>query len=93
MSFGNGNGNGESVVSAPLGTGMGAFVGTLKDVPARELGATVVVRGVVGRSGIRSGRADRVFVGARPSAGRGMNPGRRVGTKSGLPVANARGRS
>ena len=41
MSFGNGNGNGEIVISTPLRTAIGTFGGSLKDVPATELGATV----------------------------------------------------
>lgn len=92
MSFGNGNGKGEILVSTPLETRIGTFGGTLGDVPATNLGATLG-RGVVGQPGIEGGQASRVLMGDSPSAGQGTNPGRRVGIKSGLPVANARGRS
>jgi len=85
LSFGNGNGNGEIVISTPLRTGIGTFGGTLKEVPATELGATVG-REVISRSGIEGGQVDQVIVGNILSAGQGMNPGRQVGIKSGLPV-------
>ncbi len=86
MSFGNGNGNGtEIVVSTPLRTGIGAFGGALKDVPATDLGATVGSE-VLSRSGIEAERVDQIIVGNILSAGQGMNPGRQVGMKTGLPV-------
>jgi acetyl-CoA C-acetyltransferase len=85
MSFGNGNGNGEIVVSTPLRTGIGTFGGSLKEVPATELGATVG-REVLRRSGIEGEQVDQVIIGNILSAGQGMNPGRQVGIKSGVPV-------
>jgi acetyl-CoA C-acetyltransferase len=84
MSFGN-NGNGEIVISTPLRTGIGTFGGVLKDVAATDLGATVG-REVLSRSGIEGEQVDQVIVGNILSAGQGMNPGRQVGIKSGLPV-------
>ncbi len=83
MSFG--NGNGEIVISTPLRTGIGTFGGALKEVPATDLGATVG-REVISRSGIQPDQVDQVIVGNILSAGQGMNPGRQVGIKSGLPV-------
>ena len=85
MSFGNGNGNGEIVISTPLRTGIGTFGGALKDVPATDLGSTVG-REVLSRSGVEGEQVDQVIVGNILSAGQGMNPGRQVGIKSGLPV-------
>ncbi len=84
MSFGN-NGNGEIVISTPLRTGIGTFGGALKDVPATDLGATVG-KEVLSRSGVEGEQVDQVIVGNILSAGQGMNPGRQVGIKSGLPV-------
>ena len=83
MSFG--NGNGEIVISTPLRTGIGTFGGALKEVPATDLGATVG-REVLSRSGIEGEQADQVIIGNILSAGQGMNPGRQVGIKSGVPV-------
>ena len=85
MSFGNGNGIGEIVISTPLRTGIGTFGGSLKDTPATELGATVG-KEVLSRAGIEGEQVDQVIVGNILSAGQGMNPGRQVGIKSGLPV-------
>jgi acetyl-CoA C-acetyltransferase len=85
VSFGNGNGNGEIVISTPLRTGIGTFGGALKDVPATDLGSAVG-REVLSRSGVEGEQVDQVIVGNILSAGQGMNPGRQVGIKSGLPV-------
>jgi len=83
MSFG--NGNGEIVISTPLRTAIGTFGGALKDIPATDLGATVG-KEVLSRSGIEGEQVDQIIVGNILSAGQGMNPGRQVGMKSGLPV-------
>ena len=85
MSFGN-NGNGtDIVISTPLRTAIGTFGGSLKDIPATDLGATVT-KEVVSRSGIEAENVDQVIVGNILSAGQGMNPGRQVGVKGGIPV-------
>lgn len=85
MSFANNGSGSEIVISAPLRTGIGTFGGALKDTPATELGATVG-REVLSRAGIEGEQVDQVIVGNILSAGQGMNPGRQVGMKSGLPV-------
>jgi len=83
MSFG--NGNGEIVISTPLRTAIGTFGGALKDVPATDLGATVT-KEVISQAGIDGENVDQVIVGNILSAGQGMNPGRQVGIKGGIPV-------
>jgi acetyl-CoA C-acetyltransferase len=83
--MGFGNGAAGIVVSTPLRTAIGTFGGALKDVPATDLGATVG-KAVLARSGIDPGRINQVIVGNILSAGQGMNPGRQVGVKSGVPV-------
>ncbi len=85
MSFGNGNGNGEIVISTPLRTAIGTFGGSLKDIPATDLGATVT-KEVISRSDVEADQVDQVIVGNILSAGQGMNPGRQVGIKGGIPV-------
>src|SRR5215213_7651615 len=77
VSFGNGNGNGEIVISTPLRTGIGTFGGSLKDTPATDLGATVG-KEVLSRAGIEGDQVDQVIVGNILSAGQGMNPGRQA---------------
>jgi acetyl-CoA C-acetyltransferase len=84
MSFGKHN-DADVVISTPLRTAIGTFGGSLKDVPATELGATVGTA-VVERSGVDPARIDQVIVGNILSAGQGMNPGRQVGIRSGAPV-------
>ena len=76
----------EVVVSTPLRTAIGTFGGTLKEVPAAELGATVA-KEVLARSGLASDRVDQVIAGNVLQAGQGMNPGRQVALKAGLPTS------
>ena len=85
VSFGNGNGNGEIVISTPLRTAIGTFGGALKDTPAVDLGATVGAE-VLQQAGVEGEQVDQIIVGNILSAGQGMNPGRQVGMKAGLPV-------
>ena len=72
------------VVSTPLRTAIGTFGGQLKDTPAVELGATIVTQ-VLTRSGLNADQVDQVIVGNVLQAGQGMNPGRQVALKAGLP--------
>src|SRR5216684_4533797 len=74
----------EIVVSTPLRTAVGTFGGNLKDVSAAELGATVA-REVLVRSGMPGEQVDQLIVGNVLQAGQGMNPGRQVALKAGLP--------
>src|SRR5919202_1020541 len=73
------------VVSTPRRTAIGTFGGVLKDVSAVDLGATVV-KDVLARSGLSADQVDQVIVGNVLQAGQGMNPGRQVALKGGLPV-------
>jgi acetyl-CoA C-acetyltransferase len=75
----------EIVVSTPLRTAIGTFGGMLKDTPATDLGATVA-RAVLSRSGLGPDKVDQVVVGNVLQAGQGMNPGRQVALKAGLPA-------
>ena len=68
MSFGNGNGNGEIVISTPLRTAIGTYGGALKDTPATDLGATVG-KEVLSRAGIEGDQVDQIIVGNILSAG------------------------
>src|SRR5919199_5945648 len=86
MSFANNGNNGtEIVISAPLRTAIGTFGGTIKDVPAVDLGTTVATE-VLNRAGIEGEQVDQVIVGNILMAGQGMNPGRQVGVNAGVPV-------
>jgi len=83
MSFVNGNGT-EIVISAPLRTAIGTFAGSLKDIPAVDLGSTVANE-VLNRAGIEGEQVDQVIVGNILMAGQGMNPARQVGINAGVP--------
>lgn len=74
------------VVSTPLRTAIGTFGGVLKDVPASDLGTTVV-KAILGKAGLQGDQIDQVIVGNVLQAGQGMNPGRQVAVKSGLPTS------
>src|SRR5919204_5079427 len=76
----------EVVVSTPLRTAIGTFGGTLKDIAATELGATVA-KEVLARSGVAGQQVDQVIAGNVLQAGQGMNPGRQVALKAGLPTS------
>jgi acetyl-CoA C-acetyltransferase len=73
------------VISTPRRTAVGTFGGTLKDVSASDLGATVV-KDILARTGLDGEGVDQVIVGNVLQAGQGMNPGRQVAIKAGLPV-------
>ena len=83
MSFANGNGT-EIVISTPLRTAIGTFGGSLKDIPAVDLGSTVA-KEVLNRAGIEGEQVDQVIVGNILMAGQGMNPARQVGINAGVP--------
>jgi acetyl-CoA C-acetyltransferase len=74
----------EIIVSTPLRTGIGTFGGALKETAAVDLGAAVVSE-IVTRSGLDPFRVGSVVVGNVLQAGQGMNPGRQVAMKAGLP--------
>jgi acetyl-CoA C-acetyltransferase len=78
--------NTEIVISTPLRTAIGTFGGMLKDISASDLGATVA-KAVLSRAGLDPARVDQVIVGNVLQAGQGMNPGRQVGVKAGIPVS------
>ena len=86
MSFANNANNGtEIVISAPLRTAIGTFGGTIKDVPAVDLGTTVA-KEVLNRAGLEGEQVDQVIVGNILMAGQGMNPARQVGMNAGVPA-------
>ena len=76
---------GEIVIASACRTAIGTFGGTLKDVPAAELGA-IVVKEVVKRAGIKPEMVDEVIFGNVLQAGLGQNIARQVTLKAGLPI-------
>ena len=76
---------GEIVIACACRTAIGTFGGTLKDVPAAELGA-IVVKEAVKRAGIKPEMVDEVIFGNVLQAGLGQNIARQVTLKAGLPI-------
>ena len=75
----------EIVIASACRTAIGKFGGTLKDVPAVELGATVI-KEAVNRAGIKPEQVNEVIFGNVITAGLGQNPARQASIKAGLPV-------
>jgi acetyl-CoA C-acetyltransferase len=75
----------EIVLCHPVRTAIGAFNGSLKTVPATELGA-IVVRETLGRAKLDSGSVGAVVMGNVIQAGNKMNPARQAALGGGLPV-------
>jgi acetyl-CoA C-acetyltransferase len=73
----------EIVILSAARTAIGKFNGTLKDVPAPELGATAI-RAAVERSGAQPEDMQECIMGNVLSAGIGQNPARQAAMKAGL---------
>jgi acetyl-CoA C-acetyltransferase len=73
------------VIAEPVRTAIGAFGGTLKDVPAPDLGA-VAIRAAVERAGLKPDDIETVAMGNVIQAGTKMNPARQAAVQAGLPV-------
>jgi len=73
----------EVVIVAAARTAVGAFGGSLADVPAHKLGA-VVVKELLQRTGLKSDQIDEVILGQVLTAGSGQNPARQTVIESGL---------
>ena len=67
-------------------TAIGSFGGTLKDVPASDLGA-IVVKEAMKRAGVKPEQVDELMFGCILTAGQGQNVARQVGVKAGLPFS------
>lgn len=75
----------DMVICNPVRTAIGSFSGTLKNVPASDLGAAVI-RESVARSGIDPAKVGSVVMGNVIQAGAGMNPARQAAINGGIPV-------
>ncbi len=71
------------VIVAAGRTAIGSFGGTLANVPAHELGATVI-KGLLEKSGIKAEQVDEVILGQVLTAGCGQNPARQALIAAGL---------
>ncbi len=74
----------EAVIVSAVRTPFGTFGGSLKDLPATELGA-LVIKEAVNRAGIPGESVDNVIMGMVVQAGAGQIPSRQASIKAGLP--------
>ena len=74
----------EVVIVSAVRTAIGSFLGSLKDVPAVDLGATVI-KEALKRAGVEAEDVDEVIMGNVLQAGLGQNPARQASIKAGLP--------
>jgi acetyl-CoA C-acetyltransferase len=75
----------EIVLCHPVRTAIGTYGGSLKDVPAPDLGACVI-RETLKRSGLSAGQVQTLVMGNVIQAGVKMNPARQASIAGGLPV-------
>ncbi|MBU2966853.1 acetyl-CoA C-acetyltransferase [Amphritea sp. 2_MG-2023] len=73
------------VIVAAGRTAVGSFNGSLSSVPASELG-TIVIKGLLEKSGIAADQIDEVILGQVLTGGCGQNPARQAAVNAGLPI-------
>jgi acetyl-CoA C-acetyltransferase len=78
--------NREVVLCHAVRTAIGAYNGSLKGVPATDLGA-IVVRETLRRSGLKPEHVGSVVMGNVIQAGNRMNPARQAALNGGVPVS------
>ncbi|MDZ7652375.1 MAG: acetyl-CoA C-acetyltransferase [Burkholderiaceae bacterium] len=76
----------EVVLCNAVRTAIGTYGGSLKDIPAPDLGAAAI-REVLKRSGLAPEKVQALVMGSVIQAGVKMNPARQAGIGGGLPVA------
>ena len=74
----------EAVIVSAVRTPIGSFGGSLKTVPARELGA-VCIREALNRAGVEPAMVDEVVMGNVLQAGLGQNVARQMSIDAGIP--------
>jgi len=73
------------VLCHPVRTAIGTYGGSLKDMPASDLGAAAI-RETLKRSGLAADKIESLVMGNVIQAGVKMNPARQAGIAAGLPV-------
>ena len=76
----------EVVIVAAVRTPIGSYNGSLKNIKAHQLGATVI-KEVLNRTGTYHDEIDEVIMGQVLTAGAGQNPARQASVIAGLPVS------
>ncbi|RDE18059.1 acetyl-CoA C-acetyltransferase [Motiliproteus coralliicola] len=76
------------VIVAAGRTAIGAFNGSLSSLTAAQLG-TIVIKGLLDKTGIAPEQVDEVILGQVLTAGCGQNPARQAAINAGLPVTTS----
>ncbi|MCL4504330.1 MAG: acetyl-CoA C-acetyltransferase [Deltaproteobacteria bacterium] len=71
------------VIASAVRTAVGSFGGTLKDIPAVQLGG-LVIKEVLQRAKVRPEKVDQVIMGNVLQAGQGQNPARQAAANAGI---------
>jgi acetyl-CoA C-acetyltransferase len=74
------------VLIAPVRTAIGTFGGSLKEIPAPDLGA-IAIKAAVARAGLDPDEVRTAVMGNVVQAGAKMNPARQAAIHAGLPVS------
>ena len=78
--------NPEVVLCNPVRTAIGTYGGTLKDIPASDLGA-VAIKAALERAGLAPDKVQAVVMGHVVQAGGRMNTARQASVNAGVPVS------
>jgi acetyl-CoA C-acetyltransferase len=76
------------VIASAARTAVGSFSGSFANIPAHELGTTVL-EALVSRAGIDKSEVSETILGQVLTAGQGQNPARQAHVNAGLPVESA----
>ena len=76
------------VIASAARTAVGSFSGSFANIPAHELGTTVL-EAIVSRAGIDRSEVSETIMGQVLTAGQGQNPARQAHVNAGLPVEAA----
>ncbi len=79
--------NPQVVLCAPTRTAIGTYGGTLKDIPAPDLGA-VSIKGALDKAKLDGADIETVVMGQVIQAGAKMNPARQAAIGAGIPVSS-----
>jgi acetyl-CoA C-acetyltransferase len=74
----------KAVILSAVRTAIGSFGGSLKEIPAPQLGSTVI-KAACERAGIEAGDVEEVILGNVLQAGGGMNAARQAAIAAGIP--------
>ncbi|WP_323769474.1 acetyl-CoA C-acetyltransferase [Antarctobacter sp.] len=76
------------VIASAARTPVGSFLGSFANIPAHDLGATML-QALVERAGIDKAEVSETILGQVLTAGQGQNPARQAHINAGLPEASA----